>query len=168
MIIPPKIKAKVVLVRDGDSFDSIEIANPTRKDRCRNIAIDTPEYPFKQYQLEARNPKIKCHFRWGVVAKEFVKTILNKYDNIVYLQFYARDNHDKRQVVDIWLPDGKNLNELLLRNGLARIWFNDIQEYHTHFYLLSPKKQKRWLNIQQHAIKNQKGLWGDSEFKWLN
>ena len=114
-------------VIDGDT---IRVKYNGSSEKVRFLLVDTPE---TNHETLGEQP-------YGPEAKAFVKQLLADQDT-VYLEFDVsnRDKYD-RLLAYIYTKDGINVQEQLLKNGLARVayiyepntkhvdWFKDIQE----------------------------------------
>lgn len=94
----------VLKIYDGDTFTL------TNNERVRFIGINTPEL--------GRNGKPDQLF--AQQAKKMLVRLLSTSSNKVILQYgkQAKD-HYKRSLAHVFLPDGTNVSEKLLRQGLA-------------------------------------------------
>lgn len=118
---------KVIKIKDGDT---VGILMNGKEETIRLAHIDCPEkkQPF------------------GNNAKQFVsKLCFGKYVKIV--GDFKRDRN-KRIIAEIILPNGKNINKELVKNGLA--W---------HFTRYS--KDKTYAQLELIARKQKIGLWKD-------
>jgi endonuclease YncB( thermonuclease family) len=120
--LPSKTKAPleegiwdVVHVVDGDTIDVSDSSDKSKKYRIRFIGMDTPETKHPTKPVEPFGPE----------ASDFTKRKIAEANNQVRLAFDG-DQIDKygRTLAMVYLPmpDGSEiwLNELLLREGLAR------------------------------------------------
>ena len=118
----------VAEVIDGDTvvFSSGEHA--------RLIGIDTPERDQLFYDE----------------AKEFLRNTLS--DPNVTIEF-DKDKRDRygRLLIYLYLPDGTNVNDLLVENGLAKLYF----------FLPNLAHRDRLISILQGAIDSRLGLWAN-------
>ena len=122
------ITGTLVAVHQGDTFTIQSIPPDEKLYKIRLSDIDTPEpkQPF------------------GLKAKEFTKTqILDKEFQVEYsgIDFYGR------LIGSVRLPQGKELNEELVRNGLA--WS----------YRVAPSPNATLERLQYQAWQKKLGLW---------
>lgn len=94
-------KAKVIAVSDGDS---LLVLHESSKEKVILYGIDCPE--LKQ--------------EFGAQAKQFTDQCA--YGKTVSIKEHGRDRNG-RSIADVYLPDGTNLNQELVRQGLA--WWSD-------------------------------------------
>jgi micrococcal nuclease len=141
---------KVVRVIDGDTFTC------TLKDgeeiKVRLIGVDTPESRVNQ-KLERDVQKSGLQreeiLRMGKIAAEFTKRLLPE-GEIVYLeQDVQKTDKYGRVLAYVWLKDGRMLNEVLVREGMAQV------------YTIPPnvKYQDVLLKAQRQAREEGKGFW---------
>ena len=120
---------KVVGVSDGDTI-SVLVNGIVRKVRLNGI--DCPEK--KQ--------------AFGQQAKSF--TSASSFDKEVKVLGSGTDRY-KRTIGEVILPNGENLNELLLQNGFAWWYKKYSSDEHKHQLEDQARKQKRGLWQDQHA-----------------
>ena len=118
---------KVVSVLDGDT---IEVMHLGRAERIRLEGIDCPE------KGQA----------FGNRAKQF--TSRAAYGKVVTIQATKRDRYN-RIIGTVCLPDGENLNQELVRAGLA--W------WYRHF-----STDRTLGQLEAEARANRRGLWKDA------
>ena len=126
--------ARVRYVIDGDT---IVLSNG---EKVRYLAINAPEIPHKD------SPKGEP---LGMAAKEFNRDLVQ--GKVVRLE-YGKRRRDRfgRLLAFVFLRDGRMVNELLVKKGLA-------------FVCLFDKRQKyraRLLSAQKEAIRRGVGIWG--------
>jgi micrococcal nuclease len=112
-------KAIVLYVIDGDT---LKISYHGRKESVRLIGIDAPETRKnkKAYKDSKRSSKdINAIISQGRLAKKYAKSLVKK-GAIVTLQFDIEKRDRYRRLLGyIYLPDGRMLNDLMIRNGYA-------------------------------------------------
>lgn len=105
MVVPAcadEFKAKVISVHDGDSL--IVLRDNTARENVMLYGIDCPELG-QDYGTQARQFTDQCCYGKAVIIDERGRDKLGRTIGIVYL------------------PDGSNLNQELVRRGLA--WWSD-------------------------------------------
>lgn len=129
----PGVAAKLLSVTDGDTI-KVNINGTTES--VRFLLIDTPEMG-KQPQPYAEE------------AKNFTKKLLN--GDTVYLEKDVSDR-DKygRLLMYIYTPDGKSVQEELLKAGLARV---------AYVYAPNTKYVDQYYALQKEAQKQGVGIW---------
>jgi micrococcal nuclease len=141
---------KVVRVIDGDTFTC------TLKDgeeiKVRLIGVDTPESrvnPKLERDVQRSGLQREDVLRMGKIAAEFTKRLLPE-GEIVYLeQDVQKTDKYGRVLAYVWLKDGRMLNEVLIREGMAKV------------YTIPPnvKYQDILLDAQRQAREEGKGFW---------
>ncbi len=96
-----EFKAKVVSVSDGDS---ILVMHNNVKEKVILFGIDCPE--LKQ--------------EYGPQARQFTDQAC--FGKLVSISEHGKDHHG-RTIAEVYLPDGTDLNQELVRQGLA--WWSD-------------------------------------------
>ncbi len=129
--VPPGgrvFEGKVVAIADGDTFMVLE---GTIQVRVRLEGIDCPEkgQPF------------------GTNAKQAVSDLVFG-ENVRVVE--SSKDRNKRSIAKVYLPDGRCVNEEMLRLGMA--W---------HFKRYSD--DARWDKLEQQARRARRGLWADSD-----
>ncbi|MFP3918966.1 thermonuclease family protein [Lysinibacillus telephonicus] len=127
----------LVSVVDGDT---IKILYNGSTELVRFLLVDTPE---TNHPTLGQQP-------YGEEAKEYTKKLLEDQES-VYLEFDVsyRDKYN-RLLAYIYTEDGKNVQEELLKNGLARV-----------AYIYEPNtKHVDWFeSVQKNAQKQAIGIW---------
>ena len=124
-------QGKVVHVTDGDTI--VVLTEDKEQIRIRLYGIDAPE---------SKQP-------FGRVATRFVRDIAAL--EIVEIDERYLDRYG-RTIATVFLPDGTNLNEELVRVGLAWVYTR---------YCDEQPMCSRWDALQQEARENRIGLWVD-------
>lgn len=130
-----EFKAKVIAVSDGDS---LLVLHDNTKEKVILYGIDCPE--LKQ--------------EFGLQAKQFTDQCA--YGKVVSINEHGHDRSG-RTIAEVYLPDGTNLNQELVRQGLA--WWSDK-------YAPDDKTLKQYHNA---AKASRLGLWasGNPIAPWL-
>lgn len=131
---------RVIRVVDGDT---IIMEMNDKKETIRLIGLDTPEI------VDQRKP-VAC---FGKEASEEAKRILN--GKSVYLETDpSQEVRDKyhRLLAYVFLKDGTNFNELMIKNGYGYEYTYDVP--YTH--------QKEFKDAEKYARENKRGLWADN------
>ncbi len=146
---PTKVTAKLVRVIDGDTL-VVELRG--HRERVRLIGIDTPECKDnpKAYRDSRRSGvSLEEIIEAGKQAKRYVEDLL-KPGTILTLEFdvQKRDKYG-RLLAYVYLEDGRMLNELLIREGLALV------------YTFPPNVRyvDRLVRAQQTARSERRGFW---------
>ncbi len=120
------VDGKVIKIKDGDTF--VLLLDDKSQLTIRLAYIDCPEKGQPYYQA----------------AKDFTSKMI--FGSRVKCEVLKREKY-KRSVAIVYLPDSTQLNEFLVRKGLA--W--DYKEYsvHTRMQLLEIKARKERLGLWQ-------------------
>lgn len=141
---------KVVRVMDGDTF-TCTLKNG-EEIKVRLIGVDTPESrvnPKLERDVQKSGLQREEVLRMGKTAAEFTKKLLPE-GEIVYLeQDVQKTDRYGRVLAYVWLKDGRMLNEVLIREGMAQV------------YTIPPnvKYQDVFLKAQRQAREEGKGFW---------
>lgn len=132
--------ARVVRVVDGDTFLAL-VGGVRRPVRVRVIGVDTPE------TVRPDEP-VACY---GPQASAFTKHLLRR-GAVIRVAHEGGGDTDRygRQLWDVWLPDGRFLESVLVASGAARAYPYPPQT--DHATLLAA--------LETQARAAQKGLWG--------
>jgi micrococcal nuclease len=132
----------VVRVVDGDT--AIININGTEQ-RCRFIGIDTPE---SVHPDESRNKEE------GKTASSWTKDLLAGQN--VYLEYDLQPTDDYgRQLVYVYLEDGRMVQDELLKAGMAQVMtIQPNSKYATHFYELQEEARQNGVGLWATAFKN--------------
>jgi micrococcal nuclease len=132
--------ASVVRVVDGDTFLARVVGGPAV--RVRVIGVDTPE------TVKPDTP-VRCY---GPQASAFTKHLLAP-GTVVRAAHEAGGDLDRygRQLWDVWLPDGRFLESVLVASGAARAY-----PYPPQVAFAALLAQ-----LQSQARSAGRGLWGD-------
>jgi micrococcal nuclease len=132
--------ARVDRVVDGDTFIA-QVAGSSRPVRVRIIGADTPE-------TVKPGVAVRCY---GPQASAFTKHLLPK-GSWIRAAYEPGGQTDKygRQLWDVWLPDGRFLESVLVASGAARA------------YPFAPQLDNASLlaDLQSAARQSRVGLWG--------
>lgn len=141
--------AKVLYVIDGDT---IKIMYDGKKQSIRLIGIDTPESKknskaFKDSRRSGRD--INAIVSQGKIARKYVKGLVKKGDRVrIVFDIEKRDRY-RRLLGYVYLPDGRMLNDIIIRNGYA----NPLT--------IAPnvRYRKKFLRSYKYAREHRRGLW---------
>lgn len=144
-----KHNARVLYVIDGDT---LKIMFNGKKQSIRLIGIDTPESKknSKAFKDSARSAKdIDAIVSQGKAARKYVKGLVKKGDRIkVEFDVEKKDKY-RRLLGYVYLPDGRMLNDVIIRNGYASP------------LTIPPnvKYKKKFLRSYRYAREKRLGLW---------
>lgn len=121
--------------------DTIAVNMNGHQEKVRFIGIDTPE-------THKPNTPVQCY---GPAAAAFTKNVIGKQPVRLVSDSLStdRDRYD-RLLRYVYLPDGTNLNERLVREGYAF--------YYPYFPFT---KSQQFKSAQQAAMAEHRGIWGN-------
>lgn len=130
----------VLRVVDGDTID---IQKDGAKVRVRLIGINSPE------SVDPRRP-VEC---FGKQASQYASAILSG-QSVTITTDPSQGTLDKygRTLAYVFLPDGQNFNELMIRDGYA----------YEYTYRTPYQYQSQFRSAQQDAERAQRGLWSST------
>jgi len=134
-----KVLAKVTRVVDGDT---VKVLIDNKEDTVRLIGIDAPE------TVDPKKP-VQC---FGQEASNEAKEILTGKTVILESDSTQADRDEYGRLLRyIFLEDGTNVDEFMISEGYAREY-----TFKGNFY----KYQSEFIQAQQKAREENKGLWG--------
>jgi micrococcal nuclease len=139
-------------VRDGDTLvlKSEDGKNLTVRFAC----VDAPEIPHSQKEKRSKISKNVNQFAWGVKAKTRIEELIKQTDNRVKLNITDSDSYG-RKIAEVRLKDGTFLQQILLKEGLAKVY---------HPYLNKCPSQNILKQAEAEARQQKIGIWGDGKF----
>jgi len=148
----------VTKVIDGDT---VHIILPNgNQGTLRFLGIDCPETTASQNNIgEYHNiNNLSCLAFYGKKATSFISSLIDKTDIIITFDSLAglKDTYN-RWLATPKLPNGTNINSLLLKKGYARAYTEGICN-----------QQSLYTNLQQDACQLKKGLWSCNSSKNQN
>lgn len=137
-VVPGAFDATVVRVVDGDTVIA-QVGGRGPKLRVRLVGVDTPE-------TVKPNTPVAC---FGHQASSFTRSLLQgRRVRAAYEQ--ERTDSYGRQLWDLWLPDGRYVQGLLVASGAARAY--PYRPNTTYADVLA--------DAQRRAERERRGLWG--------
>jgi micrococcal nuclease len=144
----------VIRVVDGDT---LVIKYRDKEEKVRLIGMDTPEVSYNwktKRDMEKSGKNLKAIIAQGKEASNFVKKLVRK-GLQVELEFDVqkieppRNNKPARLLAYVYLPDGRMLNEEIVKAGYGQV------------YTVPPnvKYVKRFKKAEQEARNAKMGLW---------
>jgi micrococcal nuclease len=113
-------KVRVTYVSDGDT---IHIYVDGHDRRLRLIGIDTPESSVNDRstkQAHHSERRMEDILSLGERAKSYVETLVHKGDMVELEYDIEREDKYHRLLGYVYLPNGKMLNEQIIKNGYAK------------------------------------------------
>ncbi len=111
--------ARVLYVIDGDT---LKIMYEGKKRSIRLIGIDAPESKknSKAFKDSARTSRdIDAIVSQGKAARKYVKGLVKKGDRVKIEFDVEKKDKYRRMLGYVYLPDGRMLNDVIIRNGYA-------------------------------------------------
>jgi len=133
-----------LVLKDGDG------KNLTVRFAC----IDAAEVPHSKRERNSELTRDLNQFGWGVKAQERVKQLVQQSDNQVNLTIVDSDRYG-RKVAEVRLKDGTFLQQVLLQEGLAKVYRNSLDKCPSKDIIQQAEAQAR---------KQEAGVWGDGKF----
>jgi micrococcal nuclease len=134
-------------VYDGDTF-------LCSGEKIRLIGIDTPESSLNPHIEKQRSlGDTKTILELGRRAKKFTQSLIPVGTKVeIELDVQPKDKYG-RVLAYVWLPDGRMLNEVIVREGYAML------------LTIPPnvRYEERLRKAYRYAVENGKGLWGELE-----
>lgn len=132
--------ATVAHVHDGDTV------RLTNHQKVRLIGINTPELARDQHPEQA----------FARQARQALIQLLRPFNNRISIR-YGQQRHDKyqRTLAHLYLPDGRNIQQLLISQGLATAFTTPPNNQLSHCYR----------QAEQTAIKQGLGIWARPEYQ---
>jgi len=139
-------------VSDGDT---LVLKNADgQKFTVRFACVDAPEIPHSQREKKSKITKDVNQFAWGVKAKTRIEELIKQTDNRVKLNITDSDRYG-RKVAEIRLKNGTFVQQVLLQEGLAKVY----RPY------LSKCPSKDIVQQAEAQAKQQRiGVWSDQKF----
>lgn len=85
----------------------------------RFACIDAPEVPHSKKERESKRASDRNQFTWGAKAEERVQQLVKQSSDRVTLNITDSDRYG-RKVAEVRLKDGTLVQQVLLREGLAK------------------------------------------------
>ncbi|ABG50283.1 nuclease (SNase-like) [Trichodesmium erythraeum IMS101] len=156
-------------VSDADTFNVV--ANGSEVEMTvRFVYIDTPETPkgWGDSQVEKmnhknKNPIYRSQFEWGEKGKDRLQELVQKSDNQVKVKVTGEENRPGRSprcFGEVYLLDGTFVQHILVKEGLARVYYDYISE--------CPREIAIMLFLAEaDAEINQRGIWQELQSEFM-
>ena len=139
-------------ISDGDTLLARDSDN--EKLRVRFACIDAPEIPHTNKEKKSRRIGDKNQFGWGLKAKARVEELVEQGGNRVKLDIIESDRYG-RKVAEIRLNNGTFIQQVLLEEGLAKIYPSYIRKCPSKEILQQAETQAKQEKV---------GVWNDKKF----
>lgn len=143
---------RVERVSDGDTI-KVNDGSATSF-TVRFACIDAPEVPHSQKERNSRSSSDKNQFAWGEKAQARVEQLIKKSRDRVNLTITDSDRYG-RKVAEIRLTDGTFIQQVLIREGLAKVY---------RPYLNKCPSRDLIQQSETQAQKSKLGVWNDPKF----
>ncbi|MFB2934700.1 thermonuclease family protein [Aerosakkonemataceae cyanobacterium BLCC-F154] len=151
-LFPSQNTYRVQRVSDGDT---IAVSQGDKSSvTVRFACIDAPEVPHSNREKNSQKLLDKNQFNWGVKAKSRVQQLVNQGGDRVVLNITDTDRYG-RQIAEVRLPNGKFIQEVLIREGLALV---------NRPYLRYCPSREIIEQAETDAKTNLRGVWKDPKF----
>ncbi|MBH8562361.1 thermonuclease family protein [Nostoc sp. CENA67] len=139
-------------VSDGDTLAVKD--SQGNKFTVRFACMDAPEIPHSNKEKNSKSASDRNQFSWGVKAQQRVQQLVQQGGDRVKLNITDSDRYG-RKVAEIRLKDGTFVQQVLLREGLAKVY----RPY------LNKCPSKDLVQQAEAEAKQQKlGVWSDAKF----
>ncbi|MBW4646532.1 MAG: thermonuclease family protein [Goleter apudmare HA4340-LM2] len=142
----------VVRVSDGDTL-VLQDAN-SKNFTVRFACMDAPEIPHTNKQKQSQRASDRNQFNWGVKAQERVQQLVQQAGDRVTLNITDSDRYG-RKVAEVRLRDGTFVQQVLLREGLAKVY---------RPYLNKCPSKDIVQQAEAEAKQQRLGVWSDAKF----
>lgn len=122
-----EIECSLVRVIDGDTIivDIVE-GDEIRRETVRLVGVNTPEIKYNS------SNEIITIDEGGDVSKEFLTEAI-ELEDYIYLNVDKKKERDSyNRLLAVLIIQNKNINEILLREGLAEIWYLPPSEFNPY------------------------------------
>ena len=120
----------------------------------RFACMDAPEVPHTKKERESKRASDRNQFSWGAKAQERVQELVKQSSDRVTLNITDNDRYG-RKVAEIRLKNGTLVQEVLLREGLAKAY---------RPYLNKCPSRDLVEQAEAEAKQQKRGVWSDAKF----
>ncbi|AFZ02449.1 thermonuclease family protein [Calothrix sp. PCC 6303] len=139
-------------VSDGDTI-KVKQANG-QEFSVRFACMDAPEVPHSKKERDSKSLSDRNQFGWGEKAQARLKSLIQKNSDRVTLKITDSDRYG-RKVAEVRLKDGTFAQEVLIREGLAKVY---------RPYLNKCPSRAIVEQAEAEAKQQKRGVWGDAKF----
>ncbi|MBD2664188.1 nuclease (SNase domain protein) [Richelia sinica FACHB-800] len=139
-------------VSDGDTLvvSNVDGAKFTVRFAC----VDAPEVPHSKRERESKLNRDVNQFNWGNKAQTRIEQLIKENGNFVNLNITDSDRYG-RKVAEVRLADGTFLQQILLQEGLAKVYRPYLRKCPSKDIVEAAETQ---------AQKRKIGIWSDPQF----
>ncbi|AFY31220.1 thermonuclease family protein [Calothrix sp. PCC 7507] len=139
-------------VSDGDT---LVVKDTNGKNfTVRFACMDAPEIPHTNQEKQSKRIGDRNQFSWGAKAQARLQQLVSKGGDRVTLNITDSDRYG-RKVAEVRLKDGTFVQQVLLREGLAKAY---------RPYLNKCPSKDLVLQAEAEAQQQKRGVWGDTKF----
>lgn len=148
----------------GSSFDLVERVSDGdtlavkdsqgNKFSVRFACMDAPEIAHSNKEKNSTSPSDRNQFSWGEKAQQRVQQLVHQAGDRVKLNITDSDRYG-RKVAEIRLKDGTFVQQVLLQEGLAKVY---------RPYLNKCPSKDLVQQAEAQAQQQKLGIWGDAKF----
>jgi micrococcal nuclease len=143
---------RVERVSDGDT---LVVKDTNGKNvTVRFACVDAPEVPHNNKEKSSKLVRDRNQFSWGAKAQERVQQMVQQAGDRVTLNIIESDRYG-RKVAEVRLKDGTFIQEVLLREGLAKAY---------RPYLNKCPSKDLIQQTEAQAQQQKLGIWSDKKF----
>jgi endonuclease YncB( thermonuclease family) len=139
-------------VSDGDTMKVRE--SNGNEFTVRFACIDAPEVPHNSKEMQSKRKSDINQFKWGAKAQTRLQALVKKSGDRVNLTVTDTDRYG-RKVAEVRLRDGTFVQEILVREGLAKVY---------RPYLNKCPSKDIVQQAEAEAQSNRRGVWSDAKF----
>lgn len=139
-------------VSDGDTLIVKDAQG--NKFTVRFACMDAPEIPHSRKEQASRRASDRNQFNWGTKAQTRLAQLVKQSGDRVNLTITDSDRYG-RKVAEVRLRDGTFVQEILLKEGLAKVYRPYLNKCPSKDLVQQAEAQAQQQNI---------GIWGDAKF----
>jgi micrococcal nuclease len=139
-------------VSDGDTLAVKD--NKGNKFSIRFACMDAPEVPHTNKEKQSKRASDRNQFSWGAKAQERLQELVKQGGDRVTLNITDSDRYG-RKVAEVRLKDGTFVQQVLLREGLAKVY---------RPYLNKCPSKELVQQAEAEAQQQRRGVWSDAKF----
>lgn len=139
-------------VSDGDTLVVKDAKG--NKFTVRFACMDAPEIPHSRKEQASRRVRDRNQFNWGAKAQARLEQLVKQNGDRVTLTITDSDRYG-RKVAEVRLTNGTFVQEVLLKEGLAKVY---------RPYLNKCPSKNLVQQAEAQAQQQRTGIWGDTEF----
>jgi micrococcal nuclease len=139
-------------VSDGDTIVVKDAKG--NKFTVRFACIDAPEIPHSHKEKTSKQIKNVNQFGWGLKAQTRVEKLVEQSKNRINLNITDSDRYN-RKVAEVRLQNGTFVQEVLIKEGLAKVYRPYLNKCPSKDIILAAEAQ---------AQQQKRGIWNDTQF----